>query len=345
MKKIVFTGGGSAGHVVPNIALMEELQDKYELFYVGSDGIEKRLIAPLKIPYGEISCPKFIRGFALKNLLIPLEFRRAVKNAEKVLNDIQPDLVFSKGGYVALPVVYAAKKMKIPCLTHESDRSLGLANKLMASKCEFVLTSFPDTAESVINGRYVGAPLRSSVFGVDKGMARAKYGFAAHNKPVILVLGGGSGSVAINNALRENLFSICRKYYVLHLCGKGNAVDSNVAGYEQREFEPDMGSAYACADGVIARAGSNTVFEVLALKKPALFIPLQNARTRGDQVKNAKYFESQGLCRVLPEKDAHMLEGAIEQLMNDTTLKENLAACDVTSGNARIKECIEEYTR
>ncbi len=342
MKKIVFTGGGSAGHVVPNIALMEELQEHYELFYIGTDGIEKGLIAPLKIPYGEITCPKFIRGFSLKNFTIPFQFSRAVRRAMQILKDIQPDLVFSKGGYVALPVVFAARKMKIPCLTHESDLSLGLANRLMAGKCEFVLTSFPETAESVINGRYVGAPLRREVFGVDKGTARAKYGFAKQDKPVVLVLGGGSGSVAVNNALRKDLFSICRRYYVLHLCGKGNAVESTVAGYVQKEFEADMGSAYACADAVIARAGANTVFEVLSLKKPALFIPLQNARTRGDQVKNAKYFERQGLCRVLNEKDADGLTWALEQLIQDTALKENLSACEITSGNEKIVECMKE---
>ena len=345
MKKIVFTGGGSAGHVVPNIALMEELRDKYELFYIGTDGIEKRLITPLKIPYGEISCPKFIRGFSLKNLTIPFEFRRAVKSAEKALKDIQPDLVFSKGGYVALPVAHAAKRLKIPCLTHESDLSLGLANRLMSNKCDYVLTSFPETAESVINGRCVGSPLRRNLFGVDKDAARAKYGFTTKNKPVILVLGGGSGSVALNNALRQNLFSLCRKYYVLHLCGKGNAVESSVAGYEQREFETDMGSAYACADAVVARAGSNTVFEALALKKPTLFIPLQNARSRGDQIKNAEYFKKQGLCHVLLQKDVRLLEGAIDALIRDERLKRNLLSCEVSDGNQKIKECIEELVQ
>ncbi len=342
MKKIVFTGGGSAGHVVPNIALMEELQTKYDLCYCGTDGIEKGLIAPLKIPYAQIACPKFIRGFSPKNFAIPLALRRAIHEAKEKLAEIRPDLVFSKGGYVALPVVFAAKKLRIPCLTHESDLSLGLANRLMAGRCAFVLTSFPETAESVINGRHTGSPLRRSIFGVDKGMARAKYGFAAHNKPVLLVLGGGSGSAAINAALRKDLFSLCKKYYVLHLCGKGNAVESNAAGYVQREFEDDMGDAYACADAVIARAGSNTVFETLALKKPAMFVPLQNARTRGDQVKNARYFEERGLCRVLPERNLANLEAAIDGLMQDTALRKNLKNCDVENGNEKIIACMEE---
>ncbi|MBO7736820.1 MAG: UDP-N-acetylglucosamine--N-acetylmuramyl-(pentapeptide) pyrophosphoryl-undecaprenol N-acetylglucosamine transferase [Clostridia bacterium] len=342
MKKIVFTGGGSAGHVMPNVALMEQLKEKYELFYIGTDGIEKGLIAPLKIPYGQIECPKFIRGFAWKNFTIPFAFHRAVEKSKEILLTIQPDIIFSKGGYVALPVVFAAKKLKIPCLTHESDLSLGLANRLMGSKCEYLLTAFPETAESVMNGRYVGAPLRSSIFGMDKSMARAKYGFSALNKPVLLVLGGGSGSKTVNDFVRKNLFQLCRKYYILHLCGKGNCVESNVAGYAQREFETDMGAAYACADGVIARSGANTVFEVLSLKKPTLFIPLQNARSRGDQVKNAEYFKKQGLCHVLYEKELEKLPTAIDGMMQDVSLQQRLKTCDVTCGNGKIIECIKE---
>lgn len=342
MKKIVFTGGGSAGHVMPNVALMEELQESCDLCYFGSDGIEKDIVSALKIPYAQISCPKFIRGFSLKNFSIPFALRRSIRNAKEQLSAVRPDLVFSKGGYVSLPVVIAAHQLKIPCLTHESDLSLGLANRLMAGRCAFVLTSFPETAESVINGRYTGSPLRRSIFGKHKDMARAKYGFERQTKPVLLILGGGSGSTAVNAAVRENLFSLCKKYYILHLCGKGNAVQSTAAGYVQREFEEDMGAAYACADAVIARAGSNTVFETLALKKPTLFIPLQNARTRGDQVKNARYFEERGLCRVLPERNLSNLEAAVDGLMQDAALKKNLASCDIGSGNPAIVECIRE---
>ena len=342
MKKIVFTGGGSAGHVVPNIALMEELQDGYDLYYFGSDGIEKTLVSSLRIPYAQIECPKFVRGFSPKNFSIPFALRRAVRAAKEKLSALRPDLVFSKGGYVSLPVVLAAGKLKIPCLTHESDLSMGLANRLMAGRCAFVLTSFPETAESVINGRFTGPPLRRAVFGANRDMARAKYGFAARNKPVLLVLGGGKGSAALNAAVRNDLFSLCKKYYILHLCGKGNAVESNAAGYVQREFESDMGAAYACADAVISRAGSGAMFEVLALKKPALFVPLQNRRTRGDQVKNARYFEERGLCRVLPERNLAHLPAAVEGLLQDAALKKNLAACDIKSGNQNIIECMRE---
>ena len=341
MRKIVFTGGGSAGHVVPNIALIEELKERYDLYYIGTDGIEKRLIAPLSIPFGQIECPRFVRGFAAENFLIPFRLRQAVKAAETLLKKIRPDVVFSKGGYVALPVVTAAKKLSIPALTHESDLSMGLANRLMAGMCRYVLTSFERTAEEAAKGKYVGPPLRKELFSVSNAAARAKYGFSSYKK-VLLLLGGGSGSRELNELLRENLFSLCKKYYVLHLCGRGNRVESNVAGYIQKEFESDMGAAYAAADGVVARAGSNTLFETLALKKPALFVPLQNRRSRGDQVKNAEYFEKRGLCRVWTKKSGTDFLFAVEEMMEDRELKKNIAACDVASGNEKIVECIEE---
>lgn len=341
MKKIVFTGGGSAGHVVPNMALMDELKEEFDLYYIGSNGIEKGLVSPLRIPYAEISCPKLVRGFSLSNLSIPVRFHRAVKEAQKQLSIIRPDLVFSKGGYVSLPVVFAAKRAGIPALTHESDLSLGLANRLMAGKCRYVLTSFPSLAEKLKNGRYTGSPMRKEIFAGNRAAARRKYGFSS-DKPVLLVSGGGSGSAAINKELRRNLFPLLRKYDILHLCGKGNGVNSTAMGYVQIEFESDMGAAYACADGVVTRAGSNTVFEVLALKKPTLFVPLQNARSRGDQVKNAEYFESRELCRILYERDLTALPDAIDGLFADGALKKNLAACNVTSGNREIIKCIKE---
>jgi UDP-N-acetylglucosamine--N-acetylmuramyl-(pentapeptide) pyrophosphoryl-undecaprenol N-acetylglucosamine transferase len=341
MKKIVFTGGGSAGHAVPNIALMQELQKKYSLFYIGTDGIERGLVEPLAVPYYTVDCPKFIRGFAPKNLDIPRRLHRAVREAEKILSDIRPNLVFSKGGYVALPVVFAARRLRIPALTHESDLSLGLANRLMASRCRYVLTSFPSLAQKLPNGRYSGSPMRNSLFGVNAGTSRRKYGFDG-KKPVILVLGGGSGSIAVNNAVRKNLSLLLKNYDILHLCGKGNIEPKSVAGYIQREFEADMGSAYACADGVVCRAGSNTVFETLALKKPTLFIPLQNSRSRGDQVKNAEYFRQKGLCHILYESELDRLPSALCRLFADENLPKKLAESNISCGNAKIIRVMEE---
>jgi len=341
MKKILFTGGGSAGHVVPNIALIEALKGEADICYIGTGGLEKSLVAPLKIPYHEISCPKFVRGFSLKNLKIPAEFIRAEKAAAEGLKAFRPDVVFSKGGYVALPVVFAAKKLKIPCLTHESDLSAGLANKLMARKCRYILTSFPETADKFRNGKYCGSPLRKELFDGDRVEAKKKYGFSAPKKTV-LVFGGGSGSKAINEGLRKHLPQLARQYNILHLCGKNNAVESNIPGYVQREYEPDMASAYAAADLVVSRAGSNTIFEILALKKPAVLVPLEG-QTRGDQAQNAAYFQKRKLCRVLKQSELDFLPEAIEDALNDEELRSALSISDFSGGNANILHEIRRF--
>ncbi len=339
MKKILFTGGGSAGHVIPNLALIEELRAKgeIEVCYMGTAGIEKEIMAK-HAPYYTISCPKLVRGSGWKafknNLKIPLAFRRAVKEAEKGLKVFQPDLVFSKGGYVALPVVFAAKKLKIPCVAHESDYSAGLANKLSAGKCRFVFTSFPETAKKIRRGKYGGAPIRRSLLTAKKRTARRELDIPASAK-VLLVFGGGSGSKSINEALRKHLKTLTEKYYVLHVCGKGNAVKSSLKNYRQMEFVADMGTLYASADLVISRAGAGTVFELIALKKPSVLIPLEGA-TRGDQKQNAAYFERRGLCHVLPQGELACLPQAIERAFLDEEMKKRLKESGFTQGNQRI---------
>lgn len=340
MQKIVFTGGGSAGHVIPNIALIEELlsQGKCEPYYIGTNGIEKTLIAPWKIPYHEIACPKLIRGGGIKglknNLKIPFAFRLAVRQAKTVLSSIQPDVVFSKGGYVALPVVVAAKKLKIPCYAHESDFSVGLANKLSARYCKAVFTSFPETAKRIKHGIYSGSLIRRSVFAPSKAEARRKFGIGFKEK-VVLIFGGGSGSAKINESVRKHLQTLCENYVVLHACGKGNVVESNVKNYRQMEFIEDMGTAYACADLIVARAGSGTVFEIVALKKPSLLIPLEG-QTRGDQVENARYFSARGLCHVLRQNRLNELPQAIEKASLDGRMQTRLAESGYHSGNATV---------
>ncbi len=339
MKKVLFTGGGSAGHVVPNLALIEELFSLgIDVSYMGTEGIEKELVSTWKIPYFEIACPKLVRGMSLtsvkNNLKIPFSFLRAVRQAAEGLKRIRPDLVFSKGGYVALPVVFAARRLKIPCLAHESDFSPGLANRLSARKCKYVLTSFPETAERFKNGKYVGAPIRKSLLAADKTETRKSFGIS-QNAKVLLVFGGGSGSAVINDAVRKNIKKLTENYVVLHVCGQGKVVESNVKGYRQFAFIKDMGAAYACADGVLARAGAGTAFELLSLKKPALLVPLEGA-TRGDQKENAAYFAKQGLCHVLPQGKLHELPQAIEKLFADDGLQTRLRDCVFQAGNDKI---------
>ena len=340
MKKILFTGGGSAGHVVPNIALIEEILSagKADVCYIGTGGIEKRIVSEWKIPYFEIECPKLIRGGGFqglkRNLKIPVSLWRAVKQAKKGLQTFRPDAVFSKGGFVALPVVLAARKLKIPCYAHESDFSIGLANKISSRFCKRTFTSFPETAKRVKRGTHSGAPIKRSVLSATRAEARRGLGLD-FSEPVVLIFGGGSGSEKINKAVRKHLKSLTEKYTLLHVCGKNNVVESNIKRYRQFEFVADMGSLYAAADIIVSRAGAGTVFEILALKKPSVLIPLEG-QTRGDQAENANYFKNKGLCKVLRETELSLLPQAIENTFSDKALQERLNSCSFTSGNAVI---------
>ncbi len=337
MKKILFTGGGSAGHVVPNIALIEQLlsEGEIDVCYMGTDGIEKEIVAKCKLPYYTIDCPKLIRGGGARafkqNLKIPFSFFRAVRQAKIGLKQLRPDAVFSKGGYVALPVVVAAKKLKIPCYAHESDFSAGLANALSSRYCKKIFTSFPETAQKLKHGVYSGAPIKRSVFTASRAETRIRLGIGL-DETVILVFGGGSGSKTINDAVRNNVKTLCQKYAIYHVCGKGNLVNSTVKNYHQTEFVADMGGLYACADLIVCRAGAGTIFEILALKKPSILIPLEG-QTRGDQIENANYFKKRGLCRVLKQSDISLLPQEIENALDDARLKTRLAESDYRPAN------------
>lgn len=337
MKNLVLTGGGSAGHVTPHLAIIDDLSKNYNLSYIGTCGIEKSIINNANIPFYEISCVKLIRPFSFKNFLIPLKFIQSVNSAKKILKEIEADGVFSKGGYVALPIVFAAKSLKIPVVSHESDLTAGLANKLMSKKCKVVFTSFPETAQKIKNGEYSGAPINPKLFSATKNSAYNYYGLNAQ-KPTILIFGGGSGSKIINDALRKSLFELTKKYNVLHLCGKNNKINSNIKDYYQIEFEKNMQYAYASSDLVISRAGSNAIFEILALKKPSILIPLSKKASRGDQIDNADYFLKKGLCSVIDEDKLNkdILLTQIQKTINSQNLKNNLGKNDFKSGNNKI---------
>ena len=337
----MFCGGGSAGHVIPNIAVMEVLNGIYELCYLGTDGIEKRICAENNVKYYECSAVKLVRGKILCNLALPFKLFKSIKEAGKILDEVKPDLVFCKGGYACVPPALAAKKRNIPVITHESDVSAGLANKFIARRCEKVLTTFPSTAKTFDRGICTGTPMRGCLFGRSRSEAHAHFGLDM--RPTLVVLGGGSGSRKINAHIRNIAPKVCKDFNILHICGKGNIKDTNIYGYKQVEFTNDMGLVYACADGAVSRCGSNTANELIALKIPTLFIPLENRRSRGDQLKNAEYFQGQGLCRVLSEKelnDLKLLEG-IYRLFGDRSLKKALDCCQVKCGNDRI---IKEIT-
>lgn len=340
MKKITFCGGGSAGHVIPNIALCEDLNGKYEISYLGTPAIEKNICENFGVRFYEFEGVKLVRGKILCNLKIPFKLIKSYRSCKQILKEIRPDLLFCKGGYVCLPAAYAAASLKIPVITHESDMTAGLANKLIARKCERVLTSFPQTAKSFKNGVYTGTPMRKSLFNRSKLTSRQKLGLDL--RPTVLVFGGGSGSEKINSALREIAFELCKKYNVIHLCGKGNKINCKIDGYKQIEFAEDMGLIYACADYAVARCGSNSANELIALKIPTLFIPLESG-SRGDQIVNAEYFKGNGLCHVLRENEltARSLSQSIDELIADGKLKTALERTNFKCGNNNIEMEIE----
>lgn len=304
MATIILTGGGTAGHVTPHLAILPYLKKDFDkIYYIGSEnGIEKEIIKNANLPYYSVPCAKFNRNFNLNNLKIPFKIYSGYVKAGKIIDEIKPDVIFSKGGYVAIPTILAGKKRKIPIISHESDYSLGLANRLTAKYCKKVLTSFPDTALNLKNGEYVGSPIRNELFNVKKDIAIKTFGFNS-NKPILLITGGSQGALAINNAVRNALPDLLPKYNVIHICGKNNlSKEYDQKGYFQVEYMNNIENAFAVASVCISRAGSNTLFELLALKIPCVLIPLPKGTSRGDQILNAEYFQKLGLVNVLPQQ-------------------------------------------
>lgn len=309
MKKIVLTGGGTAGHVTPNLALLPRLQELgYDVTYMGSiDGIEKKLIADFNIPYYGVPVGKLRRYLDPKNFTDPFKVIKGYNEARAYLKELKPDVVFSKGGYVSVPIVRAAASLKIPCILHESDLTPGLANKLCIPKAKNICCNFPETLAKLPKGKAVltGSPVRAELFNGDaqKAFEMCKFN---HEKPVIMVIGGSTGSVAINKAVRTALPELLKEFQVVHLCGNGR-IDNmllTTEGYAQFEYlKGELKDVMAMSDIVISRAGANAICELLSLNKPNLLIPLSKAASRGDQILNANSFESQGFSLVLQEED------------------------------------------
>lgn len=309
MKKIVLTGGGTAGHVTPNIALMPALKENgYEISYIGSyEGIEKKLIEDFGIPYYGISSGKLRRYFDIKNFTDPFKVLKGCQEAYKIMKKIKPDILFSKGGFVSVPVVFAAKRCHIPIIIHESDMTPGLANKLSFSSATKVCCNFPETIKYLPENKGIltGSPIRQELLSGNR-LAGLKFCNFSASKPVILIVGGSTGSVAVNNAVRSILPSLLEKYQVVHLCGKGKLDESlqNLQGYVQYEYIKDeLKDLFAIADIVISRAGANAICELLALQKPAILIPLSAKASRGDQILNAKSFKEQKFSEVIEEEE------------------------------------------
>jgi UDP-N-acetylglucosamine--N-acetylmuramyl-(pentapeptide) pyrophosphoryl-undecaprenol N-acetylglucosamine transferase len=309
MNKIVFTGGGSAGHVTPNLALIQELRTLgWTIDYIGSaDGIEKGIIAEAGVPFHAISSGKLRRYFDLKNFKDPFKVVKGVWDAYRVLGKVKPDVVFSKGGFVTVPVVTAAKLRGIPVIIHESDITPGLANKISVPMASKVCVTFPETAGHIKGGKaeYTGLPIRPELSKGKADKARSELDFV-RSRPVLLVMGGSLGAKAINEAVRQALPELLEHFQILHICGKNHLVPEleGKRGYKQFEFvSGGLADLMALADVVVSRAGATSIFEFLALKKPMLLIPLSRQASRGDQILNARSFEKRGFAQVLEEEE------------------------------------------
>lgn len=351
MKHIVLTGGGTAGHVTPNIALIPALKEAgYQISYIGSyDGIEKKLIEELGIPYYGISSGKLRRYFDVKNFTDPFRVLKGFHEAKKLLKQLKPDVVFSKGGFVTVPVVQAAKKCHIPTIIHESDMTPGLANKLAIPAASKVCCNFPETVKYLPDGKAVlsGSPIRQELLSGNP-LAALNFCNFTSSKPVLMVIGGSLGSVAVNNAVRSILPELLKTFQVIHLCGKGN-VDESLAhteGYVQYEYiKQELADLFALSDVVVSRAGANAICELLALRKPNLLIPLPASASRGDQLLNAASFQQQGFSKVLEEEKITpplLLSSILELYENRSTYVEAMEKSGQSDAIAVITGLIEE---
>ena len=322
MKKIILTGGGSAGHVTPNLALIPELSRRgFDVTYICStDGMEREILEKEGVSYHAITTDKLRRYLSLKTLIAPIRIQHGYHQAIRLLRKLQPDVIFAKGGYVSVPVVKAAKRLKIPTILHESDLTPGLANKLCFPDVRFALCNFPETLEYLPAGKSFvsGCPIRESLQDGSRETGLAFTGLPGE-KPVLLIIGGSLGSVYLNTKVRENLEPLLQHFEIVHLCGKGH-LDESLAGrpgYVQYEYiSAEMKDLFAMADLVLSRSGANAICELLYLHKPMLLVPLSRAASRGDQILNARSFEKQGFAMVLEEEEItdEKLLGAIFEL-------------------------------
>lgn len=325
MKKILLTGGGTAGHVTPNIALLPRLKEAgYEISYIGSyNGIEKELIEAQHIPYYGISSGKLRRYFDPKNFSDPFKVINGLRQAICLIHKLKPSVIFSKGGFVSVPVLLAARFCRVPAIIHESDITPGLANKIALPGATKVCCNFPETMKYLPAEKAVltGSPIRRELLTGNASAARALCKFD-NSRPVLFVVGGSSGSVIINNAIREALPDLLKQFQIVHMCGKDHLDKSlmSTPGYRQFEYiGKELCDIFALSDVVISRAGANSICELLALHKPNLLIPLSAGASRGDQILNAASFEKQGFSMVLKEEDmtAASLTAATEKLYAD----------------------------
>lgn len=339
-KKVMLTGGGTVGHVMLNKLLIPEFQKQnIESHYIGSKkGIEKDIISELNIPYHEISSGKLRRYLSFENLKDIFKVVKGVTDAKKILKREKPLFVFSKGGFVSVPVVLAAAAKDVPVYIHESDLTPGLANRIASKFATKVFCTFETTAEQFTDAKaeYLGPVIRPEL---SSGTHEAGYALTGFNsgKPVLIVMGGSLGAKIINAFVHDNIDTLTEKYQVIHLTGKGN-INKKIRNVNYKQFEfvgDELADLLAISDIVISRSGSNAIFEVLLAKKPMLLIPLGLDQSRGDQIQNAKYFKKQGYAEILKEENLN-LENLYEKL---TAIDDNYS--DITYKMTQFKHGIK----
>lgn len=355
-KTVVLTGGGTAGHVSLNQAIIPSfLANGYDVHYIGSkEGIEKEIISEAfpQLPFKAISSGKLRRYFSMKNFTDPFKVLAGVFQALTTLRKLKPQIVFSKGGFVSVPVVMAAKILGIPVVSHESDVTPGLANKLSLPFASHIFTIFKETLKYLPSEKSscTGSIIRSELFEGNRARGLQACGFD-NGQPTILIMGGSLGSKFINDAVRHNLPTLLAEYNIIHLCGKGNldVTLQALAGYQQFEYvTTELSDLLHASDYIVSRAGSNSIFEFLALEKPMLLIPLSMAQSRGDQIVNAKIFKQQGLAEVLQEEElttASFMEALNTLKTNETALRQKMAEAESPKTPDEMVQLIMNYAK
>jgi UDP-N-acetylglucosamine--N-acetylmuramyl-(pentapeptide) pyrophosphoryl-undecaprenol N-acetylglucosamine transferase len=340
---------------MPNIALIPRLKELgYEIHYIGSGAIEKELVQ--KIPgvvFHQISTGKLRRYFSIKNFTDPFRILRGVCQSARIISRLKPNIAFSKGGFVGVPVVIGARLRRVPIILHESDLTVGLANRISLPFAGVVCTSFETTASTIKKnkGVYTGTPIREELQRGNAEYAKKMLDFEHPEKPALLCMGGSMGAVAVNKILREALSLLTPVFNVVHLCGKGNLDPSlnNFAGYRQLEFaKSELPDIFALCDVAVSRAGANAVFELLCLALPALLIPLPPSSSRGDQLQNANYYAKRGCFEVMKQEDLtpETLYAKLKELYDRRDgYAEQMRAQGIADSLSKIISLIEQYAR
>jgi UDP-N-acetylglucosamine--N-acetylmuramyl-(pentapeptide) pyrophosphoryl-undecaprenol N-acetylglucosamine transferase len=355
LKRIVLTGGGTAGHVTSNIALIPELKKQgWEIHYIGTkNGIENKLISDISdVTYHSVQSGKLRRYLDIRNLTDPFRVIAGIGQSVHLIRKIQPQIIFSKGGFVSVPVVLGGWLNRIPVIVHESDITPGLANKIATRFAKVVCTTFPETVKYFARGKAVhtGSPIRRELFlgKAERGKQLCSF---PEDKPVILVMGGSLGAVAINQTVRSLLSKLTRRFNIIHICGSGNydSTLENYPGYKQFEYVSDeLPDLMALTDLVVSRAGANSIFEFLALKKPALLIPLPLSASRGDQILNARSFEKQGFSMLLQQESMTqdtLYDHIVELFLNREKYIKSMNESSTDNGIEKVLELIRNYSK